>query len=101
MLDQKKLFKIVEQVCEHPNLYSRKKSFHELAVYLEKTGAKHCWVGEVYYHSVFTPFLNWFEEKETTQTKIESLKGFRKNFKSDEETLKSLLVLYKEFVEAI
>lgn len=100
MIDQTTFFEKIAEVCSHPKLYTSTGSFDEVTVFLEKYG-KSIIVGEFYYHSVFTPFLNWFVKKNDIQEKAVSLKRFRENFSSDDEALDNLHSLYREYVRTL
>ena len=99
MIDHKKLLGILERVCSQPMLYTRKGTYDEIISHLEKASAETCWIDEVYFHSVFTPFLRWFVERRDTLKTSVSLEGFRENFASDDEAIEALPILYQEFVE--
>lgn len=100
MLDEINFLKKIEVVCSHPRIYTSKGTFDDAAIFLESYG-KSVIVGEFYYHSVFTPFLKWFVEKNNIQEKTVSLKRFRESFSSDNEALKNLPILYREYLESI
>lgn len=99
MLNDIRLLKIIEEVCRNPKKYTRNGTFDDIVNYLEKKG-KMAIEGKFYYHSVFTPFLQWLHENKNKELRI-NLKEVPKLYSSEEETIKNLPNLYKEYMEAI
>lgn len=97
-MTEKDFLKYVEALCKHPRMYTTTGSFNEVTMFLEGYGAAN--VDELYYHSVFTPFLKWVINKFAIPEKIVNWNVFRKLFPDDSEALKNLPILYKEYVES-
>ena len=89
--------KHVKYMCENPKL-TQNGTFFEVAAYLEgfAPGAP----VDVYAHSFSTPFFSWLRRDKFNLEEMDWNK-FRALFTSDNEALKNLSVLYKEYTESL
>ena len=91
-------WEIVEALCKRPKMYTATGSFNEVIAFLMGYGLG-ANVGEKSYHNVFSPFLNWLADKFDLQEPISGWHKFRTLFPTDEEALKNLPILYKEYAK--
>jgi hypothetical protein len=100
-MTEKEFSKVVTSVCNGESFVTVTGAFFELVSFLEGYGKG---VGLVPAHSVFTPFLQWFNENKLRKKSREMLirwYEFRDLYSSDEESLEKLSTLYQEYVKSL
>lgn len=92
---EKDFYETVEDICKYPRKCTQNGTFFEVTSYLE--GFAHGAKVDVYAHSFSTPFFVWLEEKKRLDLAL-NWTIFRNMFTSDDEALRNLAILYKEYI---
>ncbi len=100
MITEKEFVEIVEAMAKRPKMYTQNGSFEEATSFLEGYGVG-ANVGNMQYHSVFTPFFNWLKSTRLMKKKERfGWNEFREMFPSDIEAMENLSRLYKEYADS-
>lgn len=94
-MTEKEFGKVVTALCNGDSPVTVSGAFFEVVCYLEGYGKGMAVVKN--FHSVFTPFLQWFS-KNKLDIPIQWI-AFRNLFSSDDEALEKLSTLYNEYVK--
>lgn len=96
---EKEFSKVVTALCNGDSPVTVTGAFYEVVCYLEGYGKGMSIVKS--YHSVFTPFLQWFSKKlGKNPREVIRWFHFRELYSSDEEALEKLSTLYAQYVES-
>jgi len=98
MLKEKEFLEIVEAVSKCPKMYTQKGTFEEVVSFLEGYGVG-ANVGNLQYHSKFTPFFKWMNSIYPENSEF-GWREFREMCSSDTDALERLPNLYNDYVNS-